>query len=283
MAQRRYSFGGVGVALRAPAELTEGAALAPFAVTEGAEDFMVDCVLSLNFPTPEEVPVHSRPYEVHWRTADGESGLHLWQRDADGPPQPYCLWRRRGGRIDVTWRAGLGDSLSAFQLLERVDLFHLLLLAGGVVLHGSYIVHNGTGMVFSAPSGTGKSTQAALWERFRGATVVNGDRCLLRMGPDGRPWVHGVCYSGTSNICNNISAPLRALVLLGQAPENRARPVRGMEAFRFLLPQCAYRTWDGGDVAAATDILSRVLSTAPAFRLDCRPDEGAVITLEKIL
>lgn len=280
--ERGYMFGGVGVTLRASADMSEKAELAPFAAPP-VDGFTVSCDFSEDLACPDQPPLYTAPYETLWRWEPGmEAGLHRCQRDRQGPPWPYCLWRRRGKEIFMTWRPEYRDTLSAFQILERVDLFHLLLLEGGLVLHGSYIVHNGAGIVFSAPCGTGKSTQAALWEKLRGAEVVNGDRCLLRPTAAGVT-VHGICYSGTSHISKNVSAPLKALVLLGQAPENRIRPVRGLEAFRFLLGQCAYRTWDKWDVAGVTEILSRVLSGVPVFRLDCRPDEGAVETLENLL
>ena len=51
---------------------------------------------------------------------------------------------------------------------------------GGLILHCAYINHRGKGILFSAPSGVGKSTQAALWEKYRGSEIVNGDRTLLR-------------------------------------------------------------------------------------------------------
>ena len=230
--------------------------------------------LSPKFILPDE------PYCTVWRQEETETRLLRYQKESE--PWPYCMWKRQGKEISMVWKPEFTDKLSAWQILDGLDLFHLLLMQGALVLHGAYIVHDGGGIVFSAPSGTGKSTQAALWEQFRGAEVVNGDRCLLRPTAAGVA-VHGICYSGTSQISKNISAPLKALVLLGQSPQNHIRTVRGLEAFRFLLGQCAYRTWDKWDVANVTEILSRVLTEVPAFRLDCRPDESAVETLENLL
>lgn len=49
-----------------------------------------------------------------------------------------------------------------------------------LILHCAYIKHEGKAILFSAPSGTGKSTKADLWEKYRGSRTVNGDRALLR-------------------------------------------------------------------------------------------------------
>lgn len=115
-----------------------------------------------------------------------------------------------------------------------------------------------------------------------GAEIVNGDRALLR-AREGCFQAHGICFSGTSGICGNRSAPLSALVVLGQAERSTCRRLGGKEAFRALLPQCAYRTWNPQDVAAATDTLSRLIGETPVLRLDCLPDESAVKALEECL
>lgn len=182
----------------------------------------------------------------------------------------------------MDWLPALSSGLHAQQILESVDLFRFLLEQGGVVLHASYILHWGRALLFSAPSGTGKSTQAALWARLRGAEIVNGDRALLR-AREGCFQAHGICFSGTSGICGNRSAPLSALVVLGQAERSTCRRLGGKDAFRALLPQCAYRTWNPQDVAAATDTLSRLIVETPVLRLDCLPDESAVKALEECL
>lgn len=277
--KRGYSFGGVGVTLHAPVEMSEKAELSLFSAVP-PDGFRVECTFSPEFILPDIPPLRDEPYCTVWRQEETETRLLRYQKESE--PWPYCMWKRQGKEISMVWKPEFTDKLSAWQILDGLDLFHLLLMQGALVLHGAYIVHDGGGIVFSAPSGTGKSTQAALWEQFRGAEVVNGDRCLLRPTAAGVD-VHGICYSGTSQISKNISAPLKALVLLGQSPQNHIRTVRGLEAFRFLLGQCAYRTWDKWDVANVTEILSRVLTEVPAFRLDCRPDESAVETLERLL
>lgn len=281
MTERRYRFGGIGVTLKAPADIGEKLALAPFGVSDPAEDILIDCNFSERFITPETQPLLNEPYRTVWMEGDTEIGVLRYQKANE--PWPCCMWNRQKKKISMLWRPEFRDKLSAWQIIEAVDLFHLLLMEGAVVLHGSYILYEGKGIVFSAPSGIGKSTQAALWKQVCGAEIVNGDRCLLRMDADGRPWVHGICYSGTSHICKNMSAPLQALVLLGQAQENRIRIAKGLEAFCFLMPQCAYRIWDKWDVTNVTEILSNVLSTVPVFLLNCRPDKSAVETLEKML
>lgn len=176
-----------------------------------------------------------------------------------------------------SYRAGA----SVRAVLEAAGLFDIFADAGMLVLHSAYIVtRGGEGILFSGPSGIGKSTQAELWERFAGARTVNGDRALVR--PVERT-VGGVFYAGTSGICQNVTAPLRAVVLLGQAAENRVVRARPQEAFARLLSQCAYYEWDAASAARMTELAAQLVTNVPVWRMDCRADESAVRALEEAM
>ena len=98
----------------------------------------------------------------------------------------------------MTFARRYRESLSTQTVLEAASLFDILADAGMLVLHSAYIItRQGQGILFSGPSGIGKSTQAALWQRYAGAEIVNGDRALVR--PD-TGTVSGVFYAGTSGI-----------------------------------------------------------------------------------
>lgn len=279
--EQNYNFGGVGINLRAPDTLLESPVLVPFAAPEPVPGWTVEVTFVSELPHPAGAPCWADQWEAHWKQPGEEWCIRSGQ--TEGMPRPYCAWVRRNDQVRMYWVEELQGKLSVWQTLDALDLLHLLLERGGVVLHAAWVLHNGTGILFSGPSGVGKSTQAALWAKYRGAEVINGDRCLLRLGEDGRAWAHGICYSGTSGICQNRSAPVAALVLVTQGAENRVAPLGGLAAFKALLPQCAYRTWDAVDVVNATDILSRLLTRTPTFRLECRVDAGAVECLERVL
>ena len=139
----------------------------------------------------------------------------------------------------------------------------------------------GRDLVLRPPSQTGKSTQAALWAQHRGAEVLNGDKAAVRL--DGAPTVHGVPFSGTSGICRNVSMPLRCIVLLSQAPENRIRRLGASEALA-LLPQNAFADASVREEWQRTlSLLLDLISAAPVYALACTPDVRAVETLEHAL
>lgn len=148
------------------------------------------------------------------------------------------------------------------------------------ILHSAYIRHRGRAILFSAPSGTGKSTQASLWAQYAGAEIINGDRALVR--PD-TGTVSGVFYAGTSGISRNVTAPLQAVILLEQGSENRITALRPQEAFARLLSQCAYYQRDAASAARMTELAALLVTNVPVRQLTCRADGDAVRTLEEEL
>lgn len=167
----------------------------------------------------------------------------------------------------------------ARNLVTLMDIEATLLDFGALILHASFIRWEGRGIIFSAPSGTGKSTQAELWEQFAGADVLNGDRAAIRRKDD--IWsAYGLPYAGTSGIYRNESAPLTAIVVLRQEKENRIRRIHGAEAFRYLYPETMIHRWDPAFEKRATDLLLQVIGDIPVFLLECRPDQEAVEILK---
>ena len=152
-----------------------------------------------------------------------------------------------------------------------------------VILHSAYITYRGEGIVFTAPSGTGKSTQAELWANSHDdVEIINGDRSILSCDGD-RPMVHGLPFCGTSGICKNVSAPLRAAVVLRQGRENRIRRLGSAEAIRLLMSECAVSPWDSDGTRNILDLLIRIVERIPVYYFSCVPDQSAVRVLEEAL
>lgn len=130
----------------------------------------------------------------------------LQRYSAPGRTPQFTYAETRPGHTDLVFAESYRTGASARVVLESAGLFDILADAGMLVLHSAYIVtRQGEGILFSGPSGIGKSTQAALWQRYGAAQTVNGDRALVR--PD-TGTVSGVMYAGTSGICRNVTAPL---------------------------------------------------------------------------
>lgn len=222
--------------------------------------------------TPDTASSSFRTYR--WRTG---SQRHTLQDYAFG----FTYAVTESDFTELTVSSRYAENLRTQLLLEGVDLFDILAERGMLVLHSSYVLRaEGDAILFSGASGIGKSTQAELWREFAAARVINGDRSLVDVD---RGMAHGIFYSGTSGICENHSAPIRAIVLPEQRAENRVTAAGHREAFMRLLNQCSYYPWDAESAALMTELVARLVGRVPIYRLDCRKDEGAVRTLENEL
>ena len=176
-------------------------------------------------------------------------------------------------RIEEAARqSGLGLSLLLGQDLLMVQQRRL-------ILHASFIRWRGQGMLFTGPSGMGKSTQAALWETLMNAEVLNGDRAVCQIGDHVTAW--GSPWAGSSAVFRNESAPLRAIVSLRQARENTLTPLYGREALMELMPRIATVPWAERWHMRAMDLAIELVGHVPVWRLACRPDREAVETVRQ--
>lgn len=167
-------------------------------------------------------------------------------------------------------------------LISSLGLERLLLGYDALILHASFISWKRVGILFSAPSGTGKSTQADLWRQHAGADILNGDRACIRKVPEGY-LACGMPYAGSSNIYRNEAVPLKAIVVLRQAPENRVRPMRQGEILACLLPELSLHRWDAAFMNKALDFVTDMLGHVPVYLLECLPNADAVNVLREAL
>lgn len=179
-------------------------------------------------------------------------------------------------------RSAVFSFQSEMRIFDHLAIEHAMALFGGTMLHSSFISYEGKAILFTAPSQTGKSTQAELWRKHRNAAVINGDRSLIKL-KDGVLHAYSLPYCGTSNICKNYSEPIRAIVILRQAPYNRISTLRPTIAFRDIYEGCAANVWYSDDVKVICDLVEQMIKTVPVYLLECLPNEDAVNTLAEEL
>lgn len=168
---------------------------------------------------------------------------------------------------------GRQDAL--FDLLRMVPLRRILQKRDVFFFHAAQIAVNGTGILFSAPSGTGKTTQAKLWRQHRGAQLICNDRTLVRQGR-----TYGYPVDGSEPVRSGSVHDLGAVVLLKQNSENSVRRLRPGAALAGLMPQLVIDTWDPAARTLAIEQLMMLLNHYPVYLLECTPDICAVECLE---
>lgn len=153
------------------------------------------------------------------------------------------------------------------QIAERMPFFDRF------VFHGSVVAVDGVAYLFTAKSGTGKSTHTRLWRELLGerAVMVNDDKPILQVEKDG-VFVYGTPWDGKHRLSNNIVVPLKAVCILERAEENRIREISRAEAMPMLLQQ-AYRPADPAALARTLQLIDRM--NVKFYRLSCNMDLSA--------
>ncbi len=247
--------------------------------TEGGDaDINITCKICNELP---EVPQNSRKTGEFIISSEGNTIYRaLPMGTAPGALTVYSADNTSRSETYFTHKSFPIMADSRF-MWSSVSLAQLLLGRNAFFMHSSFISANGKAILFSAASGTGKSTQAALWEKYRDAEVINGDKAGVLV-EDGI-YACGVPFCGTSGICKNKTFPLGAIVLLSQAPENTARRISGIEAIQRVLNNIYLDMIAPNEQTAIVDLLIELLKTVPVYSFGCTADENAVITLEEEL
>ncbi len=144
-----------------------------------------------------------------------------------------------------------------------------------LVFHGSVIAVDGEGYLFTAKSGTGKSTHTRLWREMLGdrAIMVNDDKPFLRVESDGVS-VCGSPWNGKHGLGNNVEVPLKAICILERGEKNEIRQISAKEAVVMLLQQ-SNRPKQPQLMLKYMELLESVASKTTFYRLKCNMDPEA--------
>lgn len=282
---KKFKIGDFLFRLVCPPEILPPENFLKFAWEEGADqetapEYTYYIEVTDHLPQPEGKVLARRPDLLVFQSETGESrligvkgteGYYACYQEVASDKARVLLARDRiqGLHIDPVFTSLLA--------LER-----RLIARDSLILHCAYMVYQGEAILFSAPSETGKTTQANLWEKYRGSRTVNGDRALLGKR-DGRWTAQGWPVCGTSEVCHNEEFPIRAVVMLSQAKENQAHQLPPGRAFPLLYSQITVNKWNMKDHLHAIDLIQELAEGVPVFHLGCTISEEAVDCLEKAL
>lgn len=173
-------------------------------------------------------------------------------------------------------------------LLENVSIQNVLsrrLLEYDVLaLHGSALCMDGEAIIFTAKSGTGKSTHARLWRETFGDRVwmINDDKPMVRL-ENGKAAVYGTPWDGKHHLSRNASAPLKAIVKLERDEENHIEPMNRADAFQLLMTHGVVTRrgpmkLSGETKLRAVALETALLDAAAFYRLGCNQEPDAART-----
>ena len=154
-------------------------------------------------------------------------------------------------------------------IVEKLFNFDTLLF------HGSVVAIDGNAYLFTAKSGTGKSTHTRLWREVFGdrAVMVNDDKPFLEIR-ENQVIAHGSPWNGKHRLGQNISLPLRSICILERGETNEIHPITPAQALPMLMQQ-SQRPQDRRKLPLYMDLIDRLSSRVSFYRMRCNMDPQA--------
>lgn len=158
--------------------------------------------------------------------------------------------------------------------LESLALFrklgdYILNNADGIIFHSSAVSVDGEAYLFTAPSGTGKSTHARLWKEMLGDRMVyiNDDKPIIRF-VDGDFYVYGTPWNGKHCLDSNARARIKAVCRISQSKTNKIKAVSPTEMLMVILNQTV-RPTELMQMDKLLSLVDRLLKSVDLFALEC--------------
>lgn len=157
-------------------------------------------------------------------------------------------------------------------------LSELLLDQDTLLFHGSAIAVNGQGYLFTAKSGSGKSTHTRLWRELLGerAVMINDDKPLLHITDKGA-MIYGTPWDGKHHLSSNIFVPLKAICILKRDTANHIEQIEKKRAYPMLLQQ-TYRSVNQISMQKILTLIDLLAAKTGLYELGCnmKPEAAKV-------
>lgn len=168
------------------------------------------------------------------------------------------------------------ETLAVYRkIADKMIEFHTILF------HGSVIAVDDTGYLFTAKSGTGKSTHTRLWREVFGkrAFMVNDDKPLLRVTEEG-VFAYGTPWDGKHHLSTNCKVPLAGICILERGQKNTIVSLNEKEALPMILQQ-SHRPANPIALAQMLSVINDLIKNTSFYRLRCNMEhEAAVVAHE---
>ena len=177
---------------------------------------------------------------------------------------------------DFTQDYDLDGKLVIFNLFGHA-FSYLIQMYSGFAFHSSAISYKNRGILFSAESGTGKSTHTALWlELFPDTVVVNDDTPVIRL-TDGCVKLFGTPWAGSTGLNTNLTVPLDAIVFISRASDNRIVRLQPSDAVKPFY-EAVTSPLNPRMLSVSLTAMDSILKKVPAYALACNMNSDAAVT-----
>ena len=144
-----------------------------------------------------------------------------------------------------------------------------------ILMHGASISYNEHAYLFTAPSGTGKSTHIRLWKKYLGddVKIVNGDKPFISL--EDEPVIYGSPWAGKENWHRNCKMPLKGICFVQRGTTNSIRRIEASDCLSLLFKQ-VYLPADTLAAGITLELAEMIITKVPLYVLTCDMSEDAV-------
>ena len=173
----------------------------------------------------------------------------------------------------------------------KEDIFHCIrmIYLYTAMRHGLYAVHSvsvlnddGKAVLFSASSGTGKSTHAGIWEKVYGTPTINGDLNLVGIENE-KPVVYGMPWCGTSGIYSEKTYPLKCIVLLKRGTEDKIEELSEEEKAILVQQRMISPFWSDEEFIRSLEFTQKLISKIKVCRAYVTMNDSAAVAVKEYI
>lgn len=164
----------------------------------------------------------------------------------------------------------------------RAAFFYLAALHGKYALHSASNYYQEKAWLYSASSGTGKTTHVKLWEKLYAVPVLNGDLNLLGMEKD-EVFVYGIPWCGTSGVYTTKKYPLGGIILLKRGTENRVCKLPQDERQLYTAQRMISPAWTEKQVDDSLLFAEKLSDRIPIRQLYCTQEPSAAVVMKEYI
>lgn len=203
-------------------------------------------------------------------TTESVTRIRIMQSDID-------FEREKSAREDI--KEGIPIRHFSDAYLETLAVYRKiadhLLSCDTLLFHGSVIAVDGEGYLFTAKSGTGKSTHTRLWREYFGerAVMVNDDKPLLHITACGVT-AYGTPWDGKHRLSTNIAVPLKGICILTRDTTNHIEQAEPHAVYPLIVQQ-TNRSLSSDGMKQTLSLIDRMLNVVPVYRIGCNMDTEA--------
>lgn len=200
-------------------------------------------------------------------------------------PEDICFEREKSEIDDrkdgIPVRNFTEEYLETLAVYRKIS--EILIDCDILLFHGSAVAVDGVGYLFTAKSGTGKSTHTKLWRELLGerAIMVNDDKPLLHITSNGIT-VYGTPWDGKHHLSSNIAVPLNGICILKRHTTNHIEKIEKYMAYPKLLGQ-SYRSANPVKMRKTLELIEILAAKTRLYELGCNMEpEAARIAYEEM-